>query len=335
MKTLITVANEDLRQLVFREEAVWRLERVTEVDFVELGDDLTVAQLADRIAGYEAVLTSWRSPKLTQQVLERADRLRFVGHAAGTVVPIVDPVIFDRDPETVVVNANSPLARSTAELVMALMMAGGWTLNRFADQMRRGVWRDVNQQTVIGLYGQTIGLIGYGEISREVIRLLQPFHATILLCSRNCPEEEAASLGVQLCGLEELLRRSTIVSLHNTLTEKTQGMIGREQLALMQDGALFVNTARGPIVQEQALLDELESGRLYAALDVFHAEPVQVDSPLLRLPNVVCTPHIGAMSRYWRGQLGETVIDELIRFVNGEPLQGRITREKFAFLTPQ
>ncbi len=335
MRTLITVANRDFRRTLFSEEALNKLASVSDVDWVPEGEVFTSDMLTEQIARYDAVITTWGSPKLTEKVLARASRLKYVGHAAGTVVPIVEPNIFDREPVIMVTNANYALARSTAELTMMLMMAGAWNLRTYTDQLQRGHWRNNSEETVLGLYGQTIGLIGYGEISKELIRLLKPFNVTVLMYSRNCPDDEAEQLGIEKCGLDELLQRSSIVSLHNTLTAQTRGMIGREQLKLMHDGALLVNTARGPIVQEQALLEELQSGRIFAALDVFDTEPVPVDHPLLRLPNALCSPHIGALSGYWKSKLGETVIDDLIRMLRGEPLEGRITKEKFAILTPK
>jgi phosphoglycerate dehydrogenase-like enzyme len=133
--------------------------------------------------------------------------------------------------------------------------------------------------------------------------------------------------------LEDLLRRSNIVSLHDTLTTSTKGMIGREQLKLLADGALLINTARGPLIDEEALLDELASGRIAAALDVYHTEPLAVDYPLLKLPNVLCLPHIGAYSGYWKSQLGAMVVEDLVRFTSGQPLLREVDEERFLRMT--
>lgn len=334
MRTLITVSNPDLKKTLFSPQAIRKLQSVSQVDWVPEGRMFTSDDLSAQISPYDVVITSWGSPQITAEVLAKSARLRFVGHAAGTVVPIVDPVIFEHDREIIVCNANYALARSTAELAMALIMAGAWQLRGYAQRLEQGEWGSAAKGTGLGIFGQTIGLIGYGEISRELIRMLKPFHVTILLYSRNCADADAAEWGIERCSLDELLQRSSIVSVHNTLTEQTTGMIGREQLKLLQDGALLVNTARGPIIQEQALLEELQSGRIHAALDVFDHEPLPFGHPLLGLPNVLCSPHIGALSGYWRSRLGETVIDDCIRFLRGEPMQGRITKEKFAILTP-
>jgi phosphoglycerate dehydrogenase-like enzyme len=153
------------------------------------------------------------------------------------------------------------------------------------------------------------------------------------LYSPYCSVEEADKLGVTLSSLEDLLSRSRIISLHDTLTTSTRGMIGREQLKLLPDGALLINTARGPLIDEAALLDELSSGRISAALDVYHQEPVAIDYPLLKLSNVLCLPHIGAYSGYWKSQLGAMVVEDLVRFASGQPLLREVDEERFLRMT--
>lgn len=332
MKTLITVYNSNLKKVAFRPEAIQKLESISEVTWVPEGPAYTVEELMRDIRPFDACITSWDSPKFTPEVLANAESLKFIGHAAGTVVPFVDRCIFKKD--IAVVNANSALAKSTAELAVALIMTGAWNLNSYHKRMKAGGWSEGDHETVMGINRQSIGLIGYGDISREVIRLLQPYHPEIRLCSAHCTEEEAAALGVKLVGLEELLKKSRIVSLHNTLTPSSRGMIGQKELSWLMDGALFVNTARAPIVDTNALLEEIRSGRISAAIDVYDHEPLDRESELLKYPNIFCVPHIGGFSGYWRTRLGETVIDDLIRFVNGQALQGRITEKKFDRLTP-
>ncbi len=333
MKTLITVYDSDLKRMVFQHGAIESLKEFSEVDFVEEGKYFSSEDLERVIGDYDACITGWGSAKITEEVLKKAVRLKFVGHTAGTVVPIVEKGIFDRD--ITVVNANSALAMSTAEAAMAFIMAGAWNLHGYNTGLKNGQWSKNNCETILGVGHQTVGIIGYGDISREVIRLLKPFNVRILLYSHYCPREEAEHLGVELCSLEELLRRSRIISLHNTLTPMSEGMIGKKELALIRDGSLIVNTARGPIVNSDALLDEVRTERLFAALDVYDNEPMDKEHELLKLSNVFCLPHIGGYSNYWKTRLGKTVIDDMERWVKGEELQGQITLDKFKRLTPR
>jgi phosphoglycerate dehydrogenase-like enzyme len=330
MRTLVTVWKKELRDILFPEEVVKQLMAVSDVDWVTEGHPYEEEQLQRDIGSYDACLTSWGSPKLTAEVLSRAEKLTFIGHAAGTLIPYVDPLAFRNN--IAVVNANEALARSTAELTVTLMLSGSWNLGGYRDRLRSGEWGN-NGQTVMGLYGQSVGIVGFGAVAREVIRLLRGFDAKIRLYSPYCSPEEAEVLGVTLCSLEGVLRESRIVSLHDTLTPATKGMIGLEQLRLIADGSLLINTARGPLIDESALLAELTSGRLSAALDVYHEEPLAMDNPLLKLPNVTCLPHIGAYSGYWKSQQGAMVVEDLVRFISGMPLLRQVTEERFQQMT--
>lgn len=332
MKVLVTVRNPTLKKIIFHPEAVRRLEALAEVRWAGEDEPYGGDRLERELEGCQACISGWGSPKLTADILAGAGSLGFIGHTAGTIVPYVDESAYERGIR--VVNANSALARSTAEGAFALMMSAAWRLPEYAGGIKQGVWSDNFTQTVKGIYGQTIGIIGYGSIAEELIRLLQPFHPQILVYSRHCPPDTAERLGFRLCSLEELLETSGIVSVHNTLTPATRGMLGRRELALLQEGALLVNTARALIIDEAALLECLQAGRISAALDVYWKEPLDKASPLLQLPNVLCTPHIAGFSGHWKSRLAETVIDDLSRWLKGEPLLGEVTAEQYKRLTP-
>ena len=332
MKTLITISRSAVIKTIFNSEAINRLNAISEVDWVDEDKAFTAEHLASVIEKYDAVISSWGSPKLTREVLDRAVNLKFVGHAAGSVVAFMDPYIFEKSIH--VVNANRTMAYSTAELTLALMIAGSWDIYGFTVRMREGKWSDNGKGTVPGIAGQTIGLIGYGEISKEVIRLLKPFNPNILVYSSYCPQKEADENGFELSSLEELLKKCDIVSLHNTLTPRTRGMIGKEQLKLLKNGALVINTARGPIIDETALIDELKAGRIFAALDVFNKEPLPADSEFYKLQNALCVPHIGALSAHYKTRMALSVIEDMERWLIGEKLQGSVDLEKYNRMTP-
>ncbi|MFD0682849.1 MULTISPECIES: hydroxyacid dehydrogenase [unclassified Paenibacillus] len=330
MRTLVTVWRKELRDLMFSEEVIKQMQAVSDVDWVAMDEPYEAEQLRQDIHKYDACILSWGSPKVTADILAEAKKLRFIGHAAGTLTPYLDPAAFANG--ITVVNANTALARSTAELTVSLMLAGSWEICKYRDQLRSGSWGD-NGNTVMGLYGQKVGLIGYGEVAREVIRLLRGFGTSILLYSPYCSQEEAREQGISLGSMEEVLSGCRIVSLHDTLTASTRGMLGQEQLRLLPDGALLVNTARGPLIDEAALLEQLSAGRIHAALDVYHREPLPADDPLLKLPNVICLPHIGAYSGYWKSQLAAMVVEDLVNFATGKPLLREVTAERFERMT--
>ncbi|MDR6550628.1 hydroxyacid dehydrogenase [Paenibacillus qinlingensis] len=333
MKTLVTIADENLRKLLWSNSTVKKLAGQTDVDFVPLHDRFSSERLAERIHEYDACITSWGSPIFTSEVLARAQQLKFIGHGAGSVMAIVNEDVFETP--IAVTSANKVLALSTAECAVSLILAGAWDHAGYSSRLKQGQWSQNNRDTILGVTRRVIGLVGFGEISKHVIRMLQPFHPTILLHSSYCTEEEAAEWGVELCELNELFERSDIVSLHNTWTPRTQGMIGEEQMKRLRDGALFVNTARGPIIQEQALMNELRTGRIYAALDVYKQEPLPANNKLLSLPNVLCLPHIGGYHGLLKRELCDFIVDELHRFVNGQELLGRVTLDHYRRLTPR
>lgn len=332
MRTLLAIKDSSLRKLFFTTGVLEKLASIGAYDWLEdVASEEGSVGLASVIANYEAVLTSWGSPFFTEEVLKRAARLKFIGHLAGSATAIVNEAVFARD--VTMVTANPVLARSTAESAVALMMAGAWRLPEYIARLKRGGWSNNSQETVLGLSGRTIGLIGLGEISRNVISLLQGFSVRIKLYSRYGTEEEARSLGVALCSLEETLQASDIVSLHSSLTPATVGLLGKRELSLIRDGALFVNTARARIVDEEALVSELGTGRFAAALDVFHQEPLPLNHPLLRMDNVLCTPHIGGFAGALKRSFGEYVVNSLQAFQRGEQPAGQVTAADFARMT--
>ncbi|MDF2926939.1 MAG: hydroxyacid dehydrogenase [Paenibacillaceae bacterium] len=326
MKALIAITDETTVNFFFNQAVLNRLQGMCEVEFLNQANNLK-----DRVRGKDIILTSWGSPKLTKEVLEEADSLKFYGHAAGTVVPYIDSGIFTKGIK--IVNGNVALARSTAECTLMLMLAGTWKIKENMNKTRLGIWSDLKGDKPSGLYRKTVGIVGLGEISREVIRLIAPFECRILLYSPHCTAGEANDLQVELCSLEELLVQSDIISLHNTLTEKTRGMISDAELSQIKDGALFVNTARGPIVQQEALKKHVINGRIYAALDVYEEEPLPPDSEWTKFDNVIATPHCGGYSEYWMGKISTVIVDEIERFLHGRPLQYEITEERFTRLT--
>ncbi|MCS6778323.1 MAG: 3-phosphoglycerate dehydrogenase [Geminicoccaceae bacterium] len=182
--------------------------------------------------------------------------------------------------------------RSVAEHAFALMLAAAHRVAEMDRDIRAGLFQPKNS---IELLGKTVGVIGTGGIGREMIRLCAGIGMKVLAWNRSGVPSD---LPCEAVALDELLRRSDVVSLHLVLNDGTRGLLGRDKLALLKPGAIFVNTARGAIVDEAALVEALESGRIgHAALDVFVEEPLPQDHPFRRLANVTMTPHAAFMSR--------------------------------------
>ncbi|BBK32772.1 D-3-phosphoglycerate dehydrogenase [Stella humosa] len=223
-----------------------------------------------------------------------------------------------------VVNVPGRNASAVAEFTIGAILAETRLIRAGHDSLRRGEWRgDLYRADVTGreLSELTVGIVGYGEVGTRVVRLLRAFGGSILVADpyARLSNEDAAD-GVEQVGLDELLARADVVSLHARVTAETTGMMDAARFARMRAGSIFVNTARGPLVDYDALHDALASGHLRGAmLETFAIEPPPPDWPLLKLPNVTLTPHIAGASLRTVTYAAARVADEVRRYLAGEP----------------
>ncbi len=294
-------------------------------------EELSSSDLAAMLPGHRAAITAWGTPKLTREVLDAAEHLAVVAHAAGSVrfmLPDPPEEFFRRGLR--ITSATRIMSRYVAELSLCLAIACLRRLPRFREDMKQsdlwwGTHSDLDPDTLVE---QRVGIVGLGSISWELVRLLEPFGCEIWGYSRHMDAEATAASGVQLVGLQELLSNCPIIFLLAAVRPDTTKLIDRERLKLIRDGSVIINTARGALVDEEALIEELQSGRLWAGLDVTEPEPPAADSPLRTLPNVLLTPPVGGPvpSRYW--EMGAFIVEELGRFFLGQELQGEITERR-------
>lgn len=215
------------------------------------------------------------------------------------------------------------LTEATADLAFALLLAAARRLLEGVEYIRAGQWRTWEPKALLGadLNGATLGIIGLGRIGKAVARRATGFNLSILAYNPGLAPEEATAVNARLVDLDTLLRESDFISIHTPLTPQTRGLINRDTLAKMKRTAILVNTARGPIVDAQALYDALKNGVIgAAALDVTDPEPLPPDSPLLSLPNLLVVPHIGSASVWTRDQMALMAARNLIAGVTGQPL---------------
>jgi len=206
------------------------------------------------------------------------------------------------------------------ELTWALIMASTRNLLAEANSLRAGGW-----QVGLGgdLHGKTLGVLGLGSIGQKVARFAQVFGMRVIAWSENLTPERAAESGVTWVSKRELFEQADILTIHLVLSERSRGLVDAQALGWMKPTARLVNTARGPIVDEQALLQALRSGRLAgAALDVFAEEPLPADHPFRRLPNVLATPHVGYVSEQNYQQFYQQMIEDIHAWANGVPIRG-------------
>jgi len=323
---------------VFSDETLERLKNLFDVTFNDLGREYTSEELASRIKGFDGLITGWGSPPLTEEVFENADRLMIIAHSAGSVKArllsreVIEKYILPRD--ICVCNAPKAIAYNVAEVTLGLMIIAGHRLFDHALNIReRLIWRDPSiPREVKTINGSVIGIVGASTVGREVIRLLKPFDCKVIVYDPYLSDEEAQRLSVEKTSLEDLFKESDFVTVHAPLTEETIHMIGRKHFSLLRDGAVFINTSRGRVIDQEALIEECRTGRILVALDVTDPEPLPEDSPLRRLKNVIVTPHVAGNGVYGAKKIGEMTLQALEDFFAGREVKNRVDFKRYSML---
>ncbi len=306
----------EIRPLIFPADVQRELAAFAEILQIEAGPSRKEA--SKLMAEADGAVTSWKSPRLTADMAARAVRLRIIAHAAGSVKSFVDNAFFERG--VAVTNAASAIAPSVGEMSLALMLAGLRSLTRYDREVRRGDYRKTAPGAPVdsrGLFGRRVGLVGFGRTARELVRLLQPFGCEILAYDPYSDPSRLAAIGVQRASLEDVLRTSDVVSLHAAYTADTHMILNAERLGWLKDGAVLVNTARGSLVDESALVRILRTGRITACLDVTVTEPLPSGAELATLPNVILTPHTAGPTFERLPELGRTAVADLRTYFEG------------------
>jgi phosphoglycerate dehydrogenase-like enzyme len=284
----------------------------------------------DILKGYDAVITSWSSPRLDKNTLAPDAAIRVVGHAAGSVANLVSPELYERGIR--VTCANDVMAQSVAEWCLAMTLFGLRGFLDYASFGGMGKLRWDRRDRPKGIQEARIGIWGCGDIARHFIRLLGSLEpAEIMVCDDYLTEEAAQESGVRNAELEDIFSESDVIVLLQAYRPDTAGRIGAEELARVRDGTVLLNCARAGLIREDALLTELEKGRFTGIFDVYHEEPLPEDSPLHRMPNVILSPHCAGLPG--REKYMPLIIEEFERFFAGKPLLHEISRERAATMT--
>lgn len=278
-------------------------------------EDAAVAALA----GFDILVPMRERTRFDASLIGRLPRLRMLAQTGARSMSLD----LDACTNAGVLVCNTAVERAslaTAELTLGLMLATARRIPQGDAALRAGQF-----QKGVGcgpvLQGRTLGLIGFGRIGRMVAGYAIALGMRVLAWSPNLSAETAAAGGATRVGRDELLSESDVVSLHVVLSDRSRGMIGAPELARMKPGAILINTSRGPIVDEAALLDALREGRITAGLDVFEPEPLLAGSPWFTAPNTVLTPHLGyACDEIFQTFYGESV-ENILAFLDGNPIR--------------
>jgi phosphoglycerate dehydrogenase-like enzyme len=309
---------EFLHQL-FPEPLMRRLSAVLDFDPELIVRDFTEPAAKAALAEAEVVVSSWGTPVLDDETLAGAPNLKAVLHAAGTVKWIIGPAGWERG--LLVSSSSGANALPVAEYTLASILMAGKGIFQLREDFRKDRTFTLGYiHPEVGNFGRTVGVVGASKIGRRLMELLRPFDFTVLLADPYIGEAEAAALGARLVPLDELVAGADVVSVHAPDLPETEHLINAERLALMRNGTVVVNTARGRLVDTDALTAEVLSGRLSAVIDVTHPEPLPAHSPLYDLPNVFLTPHVAGSHGNELSRMGLFMVEDAERYAAGEPL---------------
>ncbi len=280
----------------------------------------TEAQVIEALAGAEVAVT--QMAPFTKQVFAAAPELKLVSVCRGG--PVNVDLAAATEAGVAVTYAPGRNATAAAEFAIGMILAGMRRIATSSAELLGGAWRGdyyAYDKTGIELEGSTVGLVGYGAIGSRVAKVLLAFGARVLVADPFADPARITADGAELVELDDLLRQSLVVSLHARLTEQTRNLIDAEKLALLPEGAVLVNTARGGLLDYSPLPAALRSGRLGAlALDVYDIEPPPADWALRDAPNVIATPHLAGASRQTAERAAKIVAAEVGRYARGEAL---------------
>lgn len=315
MKIYVAMPEGHIRNTFFTTHSKAVLDALGEVSYNPYDRQLTAEELRDILPGIDILIGGWGCTAITEEVLSKADALKIVAYTGGTVSGFATDAVYERG--IIVLSGNQVFAESVAESNICYMMAMLRQVPKYNDLMRLGGWKEPDYYSE-GLMDKTVGIVGYGMTSKYLVKMLTPFHCEIKIYSGHLTQEEAAQYGATLVSLDEIFETCDIISIQSSRTAATFHLVGEVQLKKMKDGALLVNTARGNIIDEEALIRELETGRIRAALDVYCKEPPATDNKLRYLPNVLTMPHMAGPTIDRRQHVTMALAKDIQAFIDGK-----------------
>ena len=327
MKSFITIARGNTFNTFFDKNNVELANSLGETVWNTSENRMTADEVASRIHDCENYVTLWGSPRLDSEILKNAPNLKLLTHLGGTVVPFVSEQMWERGIK--VISANDYFAESVAEGTLAYILCALRDIPKYSGELKNQKKWKTSLAYTSGLMGKTIGLVSYGAIAKKLVRILSQFKVNIMVYDvKPLPKQDVLQYGLIEASLETIFSECDIISLHTPLFEATHHLIGRELLSKIKDGALFVNTSRGAVVDQRELEKELATGRFSAVLDVYEKEPPEEDCPLFGLPNVMMLPHMAGPTVDMHSLLTRELLLEAAGYIDhGRPLVHEITRD--------
>lgn len=331
MNILITAPQGAVFDRHFPEHILAQLRELGAVVLNPYDRQFTREELREKLADTDILITHWGAPQVTADLLDAAPRLKLLAHGAGTVAHIASEAFYERG--IPVVSANSVMAKYVAESVLAYMLAALHCIPKMDREMHEGRWNRLHGEVKSLSMGE-IGLIGLGSVGRNLLDYLRPFGVQVYVYDPYLKEDALDAWEyARRCSFEEAMSRP-IVSVHAAQTPETFHMINAGALRLLPDGGLLINTARGSLVDTEALSAELNTGRISAVLDVFEKEgAAEAHGPFKAFDNALLQPHMAASAVSY--QMTQAVVEDIRRLMAGEELTLQIPLSQYRLMTQE
>ncbi|MBE7029346.1 MAG: hydroxyacid dehydrogenase [Ruminococcaceae bacterium] len=321
MKITVLV-NKDRRDTIFSEKYYERLRKQGELKIFDKDDFSDMDYVHDFVKGSNVIITSWASPVISKEILDLCPDLQLVLHAAGTIKPIMsDEYLAKKIPIT---NSACAIGEGVAETALGFALSACKGFYQLNANTSKGLWAESKTLIVKDFYDIKVGVISGGFVGRHMVKLLKNFHVDILMYDPILTKEQIEEIGATKVELNELMAECDVVSIHAPSIPATDNMINKDNLSLMKEGAVLINTSRGSVINEADLIAELHRHRIFACIDVTNPEPPLANNELRFMDNVVLTPHIAGTVSNGLKRIALHVCEELERFVNGEKLKAGV-----------
>ena len=333
MRSFITLARGNTFDTFFDKSNIELTDSLGKTVWNQSEHRMSATDVAERIGDCENYVTLWGSPRLDGEILKNAPHIKLLTHLGGTVVPFVSEELWERGIK--VISANDYFAESVAEGTLAYILCALRDIPKYSDELKNQKKWKTSLSYTAGLMGRTIGLVSYGTIAKKLVRILSQFKVNIMVYDiKPLPESDVRKYGLIQASLDRIFAECDVISLHTPLFDATYHLVGEELLSKIKDGALFVNTSRGAVIDQRALELELAKGRFRAVLDVYEKEPPEESCPLFDLPNVMMIPHMAGPTVDMRAYITRELMLEASGYIDeGRPLVHEITREMAATMS--
>ena len=324
MRILVIMPTGHIRDTFIPPDVAAKIECLGTVEWNTTPEQFSPEVLKEKLRYADICIAGWDCPRFDEDIVSSAVNLKLLVYTGGSVADFVSDSLYKKNIK--ILSGNQVMAESVAEGTMAYILNSLRDIPYWANEMQAGRWK-TRTLYIEGLLDRSVGLVGFGAVARYLVKFLEPFRAKIRVYDPYITGNMCREYGVERCSLEDVISKSKIISLHAPNIPETHHMINRTILELIPDGAIFINTARGGIVDEEALAEELAKKRFKAVLDVYEIEPLPENSRLRGLENVILMPHLAGLTSDRRKVVTLELLEEIKRFLDGRELKHEINKE--------